>query len=549
MTPAVRRPKDGPLLTHETTRRTFLGGFAAAGGLLLLTACGGGSGDSSSPASSGAAVSDAALAAGTLTTLRAAWTSEDLPFDPATFYGGPGFAAMQGLYEGLIEYKEGGVEIGPLIATAWTVSPDGLTYTFTLREGMTFHDGTVVDAAAVKYSFQRFIDFASSPSYMLATVKSMDAVNATTFVITLSAVTEPFLHYLASFVGPKVLSPALLEANQGSDKGATYLATHDAGSGPYTMTAAPADQGYTLTAFDGYWGTAPLIKTVKIAVIADVTTQALSLQKGDLDIISSQLPSNLAEKLQKDKNIVVTQFPTILKTVVWVKPTDYFAQLEARTALKKAINREIIVKAAYGLGATVSKSMYPSTMPGGTEVSDAYTYDPSVLTAYVKKHSAPSLVIGYLGGAASDQLAAQLMQTQLQAAGLTATVRSYGLEIFGFPADASKAPDLLVLSTNSDAADPATFIHEYLASDGPLTLNAAKNPDADAILAEGVAATSTEAATAKYVEAAKAYGDSGDFFTLADLKTVLYSRKEVGTVTWTGANPFGPVYATTGGAG
>jgi peptide/nickel transport system substrate-binding protein len=234
--------------------------------------------------------------------------------------------------------------------------------------------------------------------------------------------------------------------------------------------------------------------------------------------------------------------------MIWVKPTGYLAQQEARLALSKAINRDLITKSAYGLGATTSVSSYPNTMAGGTTATDPYAYDPSVLTAYVKNHPASSIVVGFATGAAADNLAAQLIQTELQAAGLTATVRGYGMEIYNFPTSPSKAPDLMVLTVNSDAASPSTFLHEYLATGGPLTLNAASVPAADDALAAGVSATDSASATAQYVDAARAYSASGDFISVADVQSVIYARKSVGNVGWTGANPFGPIYATTGTA-
>jgi peptide/nickel transport system substrate-binding protein len=290
-------------MSQIVSRRTVLGGFASAGGLLLLAACGGSSGSAAktSPSTSGAA--PAALPKSALTTLRTAWSSQDMPFDPATFYGGPGFSAMGSLYEGLVQYKAGGVEIIPQLATSWKVSPDGKTYTFTLRDGVKFHDGTAVDAAAFKYSFQRFIDLKGAPSYLLGGVASLAAPDATTFVITLKSVVEPFLHYLACYVGPKAMSPTALKANAGKDSGATYLSTHDVGTGPYTITAAKSDAGYTLGAFAGYWGEKAVIDTVLISIIPDVTTQVLSLKKGDLDMVTSQVPTNLQSQLKSDGDL------------------------------------------------------------------------------------------------------------------------------------------------------------------------------------------------------------------------------------------------------
>jgi peptide/nickel transport system substrate-binding protein len=522
------------------------GASAVATALTVLTACGGSSGGGSSANSS--APSDGKYTGPAHShTLKVAWSAAEMPFDPATYYGGPGFGVMDGLYDGLVKYEVGGVKVEGDIARSWTISPDGRTYTFTLKSGLKFHDGTAVDATAVKYSFQRFIDFKSSPSYMLAQVTSMDAPDATTFVMHLSAPVDPMLDYLASFVGPKVLSPATLTAHAGKDKGATWLATHDAGSGPYELASVVQDQSYSLRAFTGYLGTKPYYTSIDISIVPNVTTQVLELQKGDIDVIPGQIPANLVKTLQGEKDISVKTYPGLLKTVVWVKKTGFLATAGATDAIKSAINRDLIVKGADGVTGKVSKDLDLLPIVGSGATNDVTTYDPSKLTDLVKKQSAaPSITLGYPAQAATDKLAAELIQTELQAAGLKVTLKPLGLELFEFPANPAKAPDLTLLSTNADAASSGTWLTAYFSSHGALTLNGAKTPAADALLEKGITSPSHAEAVKYYRQAAQAYADSGAFFTIADITPTVAYQKSVGTIATTPANPFGPMFAETG---
>jgi peptide/nickel transport system substrate-binding protein len=521
------------------------GRFVALLAVLAMasTACSGGSGKDA-----GKQNDTDSLPATSLDTLRVAWAYQDGPLDPATFFGGPGFSPMAAMYEGLVQYEVGSTKIVPQLATKWTISPDGLTYTFTLRQGVKFHDGTTVDADAFKYSFQRFIDVGGAPGAGLVDVSSFDAPSPDTFVIQLKKPNIDFLAVLASFCGPKAMSPTLVKANTGSDKAARFLNSHDAGTGPYALTNMVQDKSLTLTAAPGYWGDAPTIKTVEIKIIPDITTQVLSLRKGDVDMVTAQVPPNLQKSLKSDADIHQTIFGTPLKSLIWIKDQGIFKDLDARKALAQAINREVVAKGAYGEAATASKSMLPAVSQGGDVENDNPAYDPKALADIVKDAgTVKPIVIGYYESLSQDGLAAELIQTQLAAAGLKVSVRSYGSEFFGFPTDQSKAPDLMVLRTNGDPT-ASSWLSTYYMHGGPLTLNAASVPDGDAALNAGIAETDAAKSAKDFEDASNAYAKSGWFITLADCPAVLYSRDAVGPVAFTQANPFGPDYPHTGSA-
>ena len=159
-------------------RRSFLkaGGLTVGGvGLAsLIAACGagGGSGQSNN---------------GTLT-LRMPFMADMQVPDPDIFYEAEGLQLTNATYEGLAKYQPGTATIVPNLSTGWTVSPDLLTYTFQLRPGVKFHDGTAVDAEAWQKSFERRKVVEGGPGYMVKGVASTAAPNPTTFVVTL---TEP----------------------------------------------------------------------------------------------------------------------------------------------------------------------------------------------------------------------------------------------------------------------------------------------------------------------------------------------------------------------
>lgn len=479
------------------------------------------------------------------TTLKLALTTMDPPLDPATYYGGPAFNIMDGIYDGLVKYEVGSVKLEPDIAESWTISPDGKTYTFKLKPGLKYHDGTPVDAASIQYAFQRFKDIGSSPSYMLAQLESMEAPDPTTFVMHLTSPVDPMLDYLASFVGPKAMSTALIKANAGSDNGQTWLGTHDAGSGPYELTSYVQDQSYTLKAWDGYQGTKPYYTDVKFSIIPDVTTQVLQLQKGDLDVISTALPANILSSLQSDPNVTVKTYEGLLKTVVWTKQSGFMAKPGVSDAVNKAINRDIVTPGAYGIIGKVSTDLdLKADNPDGT--NDTSSYDAAPLTSLVKAEGTPpSITLGYPSFNNADKLASELIQTQLQATGLQVKLRPYGFELFDLVGKPDDVPDLFMMTTNADAASSGTWLTMYFSTNGPLVMNSAKNPAADDLLLKGITSPTHEQAVALYKQASDAYKASGDFFTIADITPSVVSLKSVGDVKTTPDNPFGPMLAET----
>jgi len=138
-------------------------------------ACGSSSG-------SGGSASENTSASSASRVLHTAFFSDSQETDPDVFYSGEGLQITTSAYEGLVQYAyDGSSKIQPDLATSWTISPDGLTYTFKLRKGVVFSDGTPLDATAVKLAFERRTKVNAGPAYMLATVKSYATPDPLTF--------------------------------------------------------------------------------------------------------------------------------------------------------------------------------------------------------------------------------------------------------------------------------------------------------------------------------------------------------------------------------
>jgi peptide/nickel transport system substrate-binding protein len=189
------------------------------------------------------------------------------------------------LYDQIISLQPDGSFL-PSLATEWTISDDGITYTFTLREGVVFHDGTALDAAAVKFNFDRYRAEGSTYPvvHLLRPIDSIEAPDATTVVFTLSAPDAALLSALS--LGP-IASPTAVE-EMGED-----FALHGVGSGPYEFSEWTPGAKAVFTRFDGYWDVAPdgqpypYYDVIEIDGVSDDSVRLLNLRSGEFEYDTS----------------------------------------------------------------------------------------------------------------------------------------------------------------------------------------------------------------------------------------------------------------------
>jgi len=497
--------------------------------ILVLTTCLLAAACSSSSPSSGTSATTGGEKVAAPAVLNMAFNADMQVPDPDIFYEVEGNVVMTSVYEGLIQYAPNSNTFLPLLAESWTISPDGLTYTFQLRPGVMFHDGTTMTSHDAEVSFERrtALGAVSAPGYMLADVAGYDTPAPLTFVIHLKDPVSPFLDYLASPYGPKVSSATALAAHAGNDMTQTWLKTHDAGSGPYTISQFVPGDHYTLSAFPGYWGTQPQVTEIHIAILPNITTQQLELQDGQLQLIMHGLSKQDIASYQGNPKFQVQRFPANFKAMLMVNENKGIFKSQAlRTALQSDINRQQIVDDVFGSqNAQVSTQMYPiGELPLNLAV-DTPTYDPSVLAAAVKGLADKNVDIGYTTDDPRNQQAAEIIQTELQAAGLNATVRGITLAVtFDLPENPSQAPDLLMTTQNPDASAPDNWARIFENTAGSLNWLQCSVPAADAEMDLGLHSTTTAGVQQHYGMAGDLLQKAGCFDNIADVKEVLVAQ-------------------------
>ena len=234
------------------------------------------------------------------------------------------------------------VPLAPGVAQSWTASEDGTTYTFHLRTGVRFHDGTPLNAAAVKANFDRALD-PSSPFYyapakgnlnfIMRWVDHTEAPNPWTFVIHLK---EPFPSLAEQLADRRMglISPAALQKWGNADIGA-----HPVGSGPFRFASKSTDNTVTVERAPDYWGTKPYLDRIIFRPYPDPTALGAALQTGDVDVVISLTVDQLTTLL-KDPTVQVqyTDLPNVFFWMLNTK-TGPTTSKAVRQAFNYAINR------------------------------------------------------------------------------------------------------------------------------------------------------------------------------------------------------------------
>ena len=324
--------------------------------------------------------------------------------DPADVTDGESTARTDSIFEGLVEYKSGSAEIQPCLATSWVTSADGKNITFTLRQGVKFHDGTDFNADAVVFSFERQYN-TSHPynqygewaywGYMFSDIEKVEKIDNYTVKIVLSRPNAAIMTSLAMFT-VSIISPT-----NATIWGADAF-KHPCGTGPFKFVEWVKDDHITVEANKDYWRGAPKLDKVIYRVITDPSARLLAIQAGEIQGMEYPDPASLAS-IEADSNLKLLTDPGMNVGYVamnngyryndtnhngmhdqdepWVKTPGYFAPFtnrSVRQAVNYAINKTSIVENLYKGTAIVAKNGMPPFMLGWNDAIVDYPYDPDM---------------------------------------------------------------------------------------------------------------------------------------------------------------------------
>lgn len=318
---------------------------------LSLAACGGKDAEQGNPADSSSEAEN--KVADELIVLTG---SDASTFDPHFCTDSATEIFNKNMYNNLVRFNAD-MEIIPDLAESWSVSEDGLTWTFKLRSGVKFHDGTDFDASAVKTTLERLLDpdVGSPRRSVLASIETVEVVDASTVAITTVSPNGALLQQLAHPVGA-IISPTALDT-YGDD-----ISSHPVGTGPFKYVEWKIGEEIVMERNEDYFDGAPMVQTVYFRVVPEDATRAMLLQSGQADV-AMRLPVTEIERLKGTDKVSVEEGDTVMTMYVALNNSKGVLQdARVRQAMNYAVDKDVIVNDILGGLATVADApISPST--------------------------------------------------------------------------------------------------------------------------------------------------------------------------------------------
>ncbi|MDT7792920.1 MAG: peptide/nickel transport system substrate-binding protein, partial [Mycobacterium sp.] len=232
--------------------------------------------------------------------LIAAIAGEPDQLDPQKTSAYFSFEVLENVFDTLVE-PDDNLEMRPALAESWDVSQDQLVWTFHLRKGVTFHDGSPFTADDVVYSYRRIIDQELANVDKFSAVSGVTAADPATVRITVKQPTPNLLTNLGGFKGMAIVQRKNVESGQ--------IATHPVGTGPFAFQSQKSGDSITLKANPAYWAGAPRVSGVTFRFISEPSTALSALQAGEIDWTDS-IPTQRVAQLKDDDSITLAATPS-----------------------------------------------------------------------------------------------------------------------------------------------------------------------------------------------------------------------------------------------
>ncbi len=277
------------------------------------------------------------------------------------------------LYDTLVSITEDGYE--GCLAEDWTISEDGKTYTFHIRKGVAFSDGTPCDANAVLANFNAILENKERHTWleMMHLLEGVSAPDEDTFVIELSEPYYPMLTELGCIRPFAMISPKCMIEGSTKDGVNGYV-----GTGPYVLTDFVTDEYAVFERNENYWGEAPAIEKITVKVIPDNQTRIMALESGEIDLIfgKNMIDADaISQYVDSDQFTVSLSDPTSTRHIVLNTTHEILGELSVRQALQHATNRQAISDGIfYGLEQPAD-TLYADTVPYCDVELEPYAYD------------------------------------------------------------------------------------------------------------------------------------------------------------------------------
>ncbi|MHC1700184.1 MAG: ABC transporter substrate-binding protein [Humidesulfovibrio sp.] len=304
----------------------------------------------------------AAEAPATLTLVRG---GDSVSLDPARAVDSESNLVLSQVYEGLVRLKDGTFQVEPALAESWTLSPDGREWTFRIRQGVRFHDGSPMNAQAAALSIMRQVDPAH-PHHQpgMKTAKSLfehvagaEALDESTLRIRMARPSASLLYSLAAPMAP-ILSPQAL------DKWGADIARHPVGTGPFVFVEWRRGESVTLARNPNYWGGAPRLERLVFRTVPDAGARFLEFQTRRADAMTGIPPSDLP-LLEKMPGVQLVRVAGLnIAYLALNTRRGPLRKAAVRRAVLLALDREALTRLVYGSSGLAAGSVLPPALLG-----------------------------------------------------------------------------------------------------------------------------------------------------------------------------------------
>ena len=426
--------------------------------------------------------------------LIVAQIAEPKSLDPHAVTAVNDFRILMNVYDGLVRYKDGTLEVEPALAESWEISDDGTVYTFTLREGVSFHDGTPFNAEAVVFNFQRMLDeehpyYDTGPfplAFFFSTVDTVEAVDETTVRFTLKEPYAPFLSNLAYPTG-LIVSPAAVEAH-GKDFGRNPV-----GTGPFKFAEWESNAKVVVEANPDYWDGAPSLQAVVFRPITDANTRVAEMLAGGVDLMVEVPPDNVATFNDDPGFEVFEQAGPHVWFLILNTKEGPFADKRVRQAVNYAIDKETLVNDVLQGTAEVAAGPTPPAFAWAyNESLEPYPHDPEKAKSLLKDAGAEGASLTFYvtegGSGMLDPIPmGSAIQADLAEVGLDVKIETYEWNTFlgkvnpGLEGKADMA-EMAWMTNDPDTLPYLTLRTEASPDNGGFNSGYYANPEVDKLL-------------------------------------------------------------------
>ncbi len=380
--------------------------------------------------------------------------------DPHVVFDVPMQFYMLNVYDNLYRYLGNPPEIEPWIAESHEVSDDSMVWTFTLRDDVTFHDGSSLTAEDVVFSFERLLELGTGPAGAFLPVLDADGIEQIDELTVEFTLKEPYAPFLAAVPLVAILNKDLVEANDDDgDLGRTWLSSNAAGSGAYTMdpdTYVPQERVDMYINSDHFYGwddNPNPVEIVRAHPVAETSTRVLALTNGDIDATDSYLPTDQVERVQNAEGTYVSEDESMRVMIIRMNNQKApFDNVDFRKCVSHAFDYEGFIDGVLGGYPIRNSGPNPGNLWGSPDDLEGYNYDLEQAMEYCDAARA--------AGAPVDEPIEIHVQSSLEQTVQAAEVLQAGLGAIGVNLElvASTWPQL-TSSTGSVDSTPDMWVH------------------------------------------------------------------------------------------